>query len=144
WMQSSDTSTACSLPRCTPPRRGISMGSSDFRDQFAIVGIGQTPTTRTHAPGMSAHQLEAWGARLAIEDAGLKRGAIDGAIHVGPRGNGPDGYSRKIGLRTNFFIPIFRGGASSIEAILLATQAIATGNANYVLVTVGTNMYSLT
>ncbi|MFJ8023539.1 thiolase C-terminal domain-containing protein [Streptomyces sp. NPDC096311] len=118
------------------------MGSDEYRDKFAIVGIGQTPTTRTHGEGKSAQQLEAWGARLAIEDAGLRREDIDGAIHVGPRGNGVDGYSRKIGLRTNFFIPIFRGGASTIEAILLATEAISTGNATNVLITVGTTAYS--
>jgi acetyl-CoA acetyltransferase len=120
----------------------IRMGIENFRDQFAIVGIGQTPTTRTHAEGLSAHQLEGWAARLAIEDAGLRREDIDGAIHVGPRGNGPDGYSRKIGLKTNFFIPIFRGGASAIESLLLAGQALSSGNADYVLITVGTTMWS--
>jgi acetyl-CoA acetyltransferase len=106
--------------------------SPDFRDKFAIVGVGVTPTARTHADGLSAHQLEAWAVQQAMEDAGLRREDIDGAVHAVALPQ-TDSYSRKLGLRPNFYYPIGRA-ASAIAGTLFATQALATGNATHVAV----------
>ncbi len=60
-----------------------------------------------------------------MADAGLELDAVDGAVHTGVTGWGVDAYSRKLGLRTNFYMSIQRGGALSIEGVLLATQCSA-------------------
>src|SRR5271156_4962275 len=118
---------------------GVWMGH-DFRDRFAIVGAAHTPTARTHAGGLSAHQLEAWAVKLAMEDAGLRREDIDGAVHAIAM-PGTDSYSRKLGLRPNFYYPIGRA-ASAVAGLLFATQAIATGNASCVVVSNGFTWWS--
>jgi acetyl-CoA acetyltransferase len=109
--------------------------SDEFRDRFAIVGVGLSPTTRTGAEGKSAQQLEAWAIKRAIEDAGLRRKDIDGAVHAAVQ-TVPDSATRKLGLSPNFYFPIGRmaGAASSL---FFASQALATGNANYVSVSFG-------
>jgi acetyl-CoA acetyltransferase len=119
------------------------MSTENHRDKFAIVGVGQSPTTRTHAQGKSAHLLEAWAARLALEDAGLTREDIDGALHAGPSDSGGDGYSRKLGIRPDFYTYILRGGASGVAAIQMATHVLATGKAKYVMISDGDVSWSL-
>jgi acetyl-CoA acetyltransferase len=114
--------------------------SGEFRDKFAIVGAAHTPTARTHSPGLSAHQLEAWAVKLALEDAGLAREDLDGAVHA-MAFPGSDAYSRKLGLRSNFYVPIGRA-AGSITGLMLATQALATGNATHVAVSNGFTFWS--
>src|SRR6267142_663077 len=119
------------------------MAASDFRDKYAIVGIGMTPTSRTHAPpGMSGLMLEAWGAKLAIEDAGLRREDIDGTIHATlasphPPAQWIDSYSRTLGLKPNFYLSVARGGQAAHNGILLATQMLSMELANYVIVSYG-------
>jgi acetyl-CoA acetyltransferase len=119
------------------------MAASDFRDKYAIVGIGMTPTSRTHAPpGMSGLMLEAWGAKLAIEDAGLRREDIDGTIHATMASPHPpaqwiDSYSRTLGLKPNFYLSVARGGQAAHNGILLATQMLSMELANYVIVSCG-------
>lgn len=109
----------------------------DFSNRFAIVGVGVTPTGRH--PDKSARTLEAEAARLAIEDAGLKRADIDGAINTfaaspNPSGSWVDSYSRVLALPAKFYIGIGRSGAAAINGMLLATQALSLGLANYVVV----------
>jgi acetyl-CoA acetyltransferase len=111
-----------------------------FRDRFAIVGVGVSPTTRTGAQGLSAQQMEAWAVRQAIEDAGLTRRDIDGAVHASAQ-NGSDAFSRKLGLSSNFYYPIGRM-AGAVAGLFFATQALATGNANYVSVSLGLSWLS--
>jgi acetyl-CoA acetyltransferase len=53
---------------------------SSSRQKSAIVGLGVTKVG--HVPGFSARALQTEAARLAIEDAGLKREDIDGTINV--------------------------------------------------------------
>jgi acetyl-CoA acetyltransferase len=111
------------------------------RDKYAIVGVGVSPTTRTHAEGRSAHQLEAWAIRLAIEDAGLRREDIDGVIHAGAQLGG-DSASRKLGLQSNFWYPIGRA-ASGVAGVFFAQHALATENASYVVVSLSVAMWSM-
>lgn len=112
----------------------------DFRDRFAIVGVGITPTARTHAAGRSSQEMEAWAVKLALEDAGLSAHEVDGAVHA-VAGEESDSYSRKLGLRPNFFINVGRGTAT-IASVLFATQAIATENATCVAVSLTTMLWS--
>src|ERR1700685_1728350 len=98
----------------------------EFRDKFAIVGVGVTPTAQINSSGKSALMLEAWGAKLAIEDAGLTRHDIDGAVHTmmaspHPPAQWLDTYSRTLGLKPNFYLNISRGGPAAHNGILLAT-----------------------
>jgi acetyl-CoA acetyltransferase len=114
--------------------------TSTFRDEFAIVGVGISPTTRTGAQGLSAQQMEAWAVRNAIADAGLTRRDIDGAVHAAAQ-NGSDAYSRKLGLSSNFYYPIGRM-AGAVAGLFFATHALATGNATYVAVSLGLSWLS--
>jgi acetyl-CoA acetyltransferase len=111
------------------------VGIGELRDQFAIVGVGVTPTAQTDAGGRSAQELEAWAVKLAMSDAGLTRSDIDGAILAFHKA-GSDAYTRKLGLTPNFLYCMERM-AGTIASVFLATQMIATGNANYVVVSAG-------
>jgi acetyl-CoA acetyltransferase len=115
---------------------------SKLRDRFAIVGVGVTPTIRSHAPGVSGLALEAWATRIAIEDAGLRRRDIDGSIHAmmaspHPPAQWTDAFSRALGLRPNFYLNVARGGQAAHNGILLATQTLGLGLAKYVSVSCG-------
>ncbi|MBI4330941.1 MAG: hypothetical protein HY673_06650 [Chloroflexi bacterium] len=118
------------------------MAPNNVRDRYAIVGVGMTPTARTHAPGVFNMTLEAWAARLAIEDAGLRREDIDGAVHGWPASPHPvalwkDSYSRELGLKPGFYMNIQRGGQVAHNGILLAMRALATGQATCVIMACG-------
>jgi acetyl-CoA acetyltransferase len=118
------------------------MGAREFRDKYAIVGAALTPTARTHAPGVSGLMLEAWAARLAMEDAGLTRQDIDGAVHgmmASPHTptQWTDSYSRTLGLKPNIYINVARGGQAAHNGILLATQLLSLDLATYVIVSCG-------
>lgn len=110
------------------------MGTSDFRDKFAIVGLGLTKLTKM--PGYTPRALETEAARLAIEDAGLKREDIDGAVHI-IRSDFADGFPRVLGLPINVYVEIKRGGCSASLGLLTATSFLQSGIANYVVVATG-------
>jgi len=115
------------------------MNRKELKDRYAIVGAAATPTARSHAPDKSNLMLEAWAAKLAIEDAGLRRSDINGAVHTmmaspHPPMEGTDTYSRMLGLRPNFYMTVARGGQTAHNGILLATQMLSLGLADYVLV----------
>jgi acetyl-CoA acetyltransferase len=114
--------------------------TEDLRDKFAVVGVAHTPTTRTHAEGRTRQELEAWAVKLAIEDAGLRRQDIDGAVRaLGMQES--DSYSRKLGIKPSFYYPIGRA-ACTVASMFFAMQALATGNANYVCISLAMNFYS--
>lgn len=124
------------------------MGSK-FRDKFAIVGAGITPTARTHSPdpNISGLMLEAWAVKLAIADAGLTRKDIDGSVHAmmaspHPPAQWLDTYSRTLGLKPNFYMTVARGGQAAHNGIILATQMLELGLANYVIVSCGLPAWS--
>jgi acetyl-CoA acetyltransferase len=98
---------------------------------------------------MSTRTLQAEAARLAIEDAGLTRSQIDGAISgLGAAGSMPggggwvDGYSRVLGLPAKFYWSVARGGVASMIGMLNAMQAIEAGIADYVVVSTGDAAWS--
>ena len=113
--------------------------SNDFKNKFAIVGLGVTEVG--HLPGKTPRMLECEAARLAIEDAGLKPEDIDAAIQAesdpgsSMRLRYDDAFPRMMGLPVTLYVPnVGRGGEVAILAITLATQLLNLGIAKYVLV----------
>ncbi|MFC1816643.1 thiolase family protein [Thermodesulfobacteriota bacterium] len=113
--------------------------SNNFKNKFAIVGLGVTEVG--HLPGKTPRMLECEAARLAIEDAGLRPKDIGAAIQAesdpgsSMRLRYDDAFPRMMGLPVSLYVPnIGRGGEVAILAITLATQLINLGVAKYVLV----------
>ena len=82
--------------------------------------------------------LTAEAARLAIADAGLEPGAVDGAIELrgspggGDRAGYVDGFPRMLGLPVNVYLTVGRGGALASLGIAIAASFLDRGIANYV------------
>lgn len=105
------------------------------RGKAAIVGIGELPTKRDY-PGRSSYSLCAEAAKLAIEDAGLRKEDIDGVITSGEQGH-PVEFAEHIGLKPSFCQGSTLHGASGAGAVAMAAAAIAAGYANNVLCVFG-------
>ncbi|MBI4334402.1 MAG: thiolase family protein [Chloroflexi bacterium] len=122
------------------------MARSKLSRRFAIVGIGVTKVGRV--PGHTARAFQTEAARLAIEDAGLKRTDIDGAINAkleaggGTAGDWVDAFPRILGLPVKFYFHIGRGGAPGSYALMAAGSFLEQGIANYVLVSYGGDAWS--
>jgi acetyl-CoA acetyltransferase len=119
------------------------------RGQCAIVGVGVTPTARIGSAGKSGLLLEAWAARLALEDAGVARSMVDGAVHCmmaspHPPSQWIDTYSRTLGIAPNFYLNIARGGQAAHNGMLLARHLLDVELATVVLVTCGLPGYTAT
>ena len=105
--------------------------------KYAIVGLGVVPGPQ---PGRSPRAVQAESAWMAINDAGLKREDIDGAVD-GRSGGGSgdaatwaDPFPRYMGLPINFYYSIGRGGAVAGLAIATALSFLDRGVSKYVLV----------
>ena len=113
---------------------------SDFSRRYAIAGIG---VVGHKVPDRTARMLEVEAVRRAIEDAGLERSDIDGAIHVSGEGSSDvaipwsDPFPRVLGLPAKFYIPMGRGGALVAQSVVTATQMLHLGIAKYVVVAYG-------
>jgi len=114
------------------------MSKSDFTRKYAIVGYGETKVG--HLPEYSGRTLQTEAARLAIEDAGLRREDIDGAVNAkgegggGGTGNWTDGFPRVLGLPVKFYYHVGRGGAQASYGLHTALSYLDAGVANYVCV----------
>ena len=103
--------------------------------KYAIVGLGVVAGPQ---PGRSERMVAAEAARRAIEDAGLTRKDIDGAIDLrrsgggGDRANYTDAYSRVLGLNNGFYFTVGRGGALAGLGIATALSFLDRGIANHV------------
>ncbi len=111
-----------------------------LRDKAAICGIGQIPFTTNS--GMTEIEMLLRASAEAIEDAGLKRGDIDGVIALSANTTAEE-YISNLGLKNvRFSSSILRFDALNIISLMHAAMAVATGQARYVLVAQGRNFSS--
>jgi acetyl-CoA acetyltransferase len=119
--------------------------SHPFSRKYAIVGLG---VLAGRFPGKTARALQTEAVRLAIEDAGLRRQDIDGAINTriesgsGESKGWTDSYARILGLPATFYFTVQRGGAMTHLAIVAAAQMLELGIAHYVAVGYGATDWS--
>lgn len=106
------------------------------KPDLAIAGLGVVAGPH---PEYSQRMMAAEAARLAIEDAGLRRSDIDGALDLrrtgggGDRASYSDAYTRFLGLPANFYFVIGRGGALAGLGIAAASSFLMRGLAKYVI-----------
>jgi acetyl-CoA acetyltransferase len=109
--------------------------------KYAIVGMGMV--TGPYPDGVTARGAEAEAGRLAIEDAGLRRQDINGALQLrrtaggGERTPWADAFPRILGLPFRFFFTVGRGGALAGLGIAAAIGFLELGIADYVLIAGG-------
>ena len=97
-----------------------------MRGACAIVAMGVTPTGVNL--GITPRELRARAVDLAIEEAGVERGAIDGYIHCASDREDV----RYLGLSPNFSFAVQSGGATPALALMLAQSLVETGQAEMV------------
>ncbi len=113
------------------------MSASDFSRKYAIVGLGLV--TGPFDAGITARAAEAEASRLAIEDAGLRREDVDGAVQLrrtgggGERASFADAFPRILGLPFKFYYTVGRGGALAGLGIATAVTFLDLGIARHVV-----------
>jgi acetyl-CoA acetyltransferase len=103
------------------------------RGKAAIVGAAES-TRIGVVPDMSALELHAESARLALDDAGLTLADVDG---VAAAGISPTVVAHHLGIRPTWIDFTSIGGCSFLVHVRHAAAAIATGLAEVVLITHG-------
>src|SRR5579864_3650615 len=103
------------------------------RGKTAIVGAAES-TRIGVVPDMSALELHAESARLALADAGLELSDVDG---VASAGISPVVVAHHLGVRPTWLDFTSIGGCSFLVHVRHAAAAIATGLAEVVLITHG-------
>jgi acetyl-CoA acetyltransferase len=113
------------------------MTGKGHKPRYAITGLGVVAGPQ---PDKSQRVVAAEAARRAIDDAGLRRRDIGGAIDLrrsgggGDRGSYADAFPRVLGLPVNFYFQIGRGGALAGLGISSAMSFLDRGIANNVLI----------
>jgi acetyl-CoA acetyltransferase len=108
---------------------------SSLSDKVAIVGVGASPQGKL--PGSTPLSLGVTAFRLALEDAGLDKGAIDGLLTM-PGTTAPEGalnYLRvgeTLGIDPRYTGSMTMGGGTCGALIQNAALAIEAGMADYV------------
>jgi acetyl-CoA acetyltransferase len=106
---------------------------TSHRDRCAIVGIGATDFSRDS--GRSELTLAAQAALAAVEDAGLKSGAIDGIVRCDMDLVRPNDLAHALGLRNlTYWGETGPGGVAPCAMVGQAIGAIMSGQAETVLV----------
>ena len=107
----------------------------EFKDKFAIVGFGMVTNRKV---GVTGRALQVEATRLAIEDAGLQREDIDGAIEMRRAGGGADrvwwsdAFPRVMGLPVKFYYTVGRGADLAALGIVTGVKFLELGIANYI------------
>ncbi|GGE46093.1 hypothetical protein GCM10011360_36740 [Primorskyibacter flagellatus] len=108
---------------------------SDLRDKCAIVGVGKTKQGKM--PGVSSLMLSVEAFKRAIDDAGLKKGDIDGLLTM-PGTSSPEAslnYLRvgeALGIDPKFTGSMTMGGGTAGALVQMAVMAIEAGHATTV------------
>lgn len=107
------------------------MGTHPLRGAAAIAGLGITPQGKVYGSNAIGFAVDA--VRLALDDAGLERGDLDGlllnpGISWKDQGMGSFQLQQALGLRDlRLSASMNLGGATACAMIQHATQAIAAG-----------------
>ncbi len=114
--------------------------AENLRGAAAIVGIGELKPERTR-PGRDTMSLLAEAAYLAIQDAGLTKGDIDGMILDPEYSSGGGGYSARMAEYMGIFPTWATGcdaqGAAGAAMALQAAAYVNAGLATYVVCGMG-------
>lgn len=108
----------------------------DFKDKYAIVGLGMVVNREL---GVTGRSLQCEAVRMAIEDAGLEREDIDGSIELRRAGGGADrmwwtdAYPRVLGLPVKFYYSIGRGAVLAALGIITAKGFLDNEMAKYIV-----------
>jgi acetyl-CoA C-acetyltransferase len=112
-----------------------------LRGGSAIIGYGETAFAKAkHSAGRSHLAEQCTAARLALEDAGIARNAIDGLVAIGPLDHGPSwsmDLAEYLQLRPTFLDTPYFGGAAGNAGVLHAAAAIQAGLCTTVLLVGG-------
>jgi len=119
----------------------IGPNGNSLKNRVAIVGVGESEIGKV--PHMTGLGLNAQAARRAAEDAGLKMGDIDGLLTAysltEPYFMLGTVLAEYLGLRPRFGASMVVGGATPAVMLGHAASAVATGQADTVLVVAGEN-----
>lgn len=119
-------------------------GAGSLRNKVAIVGVGESDIGRV--PHMTGLGLNAQAAKRALDDAGLKVSDIDGVLtaysFTEPYFMLGSVLCEYLGLTPRFNASMVVGGASPAVMLKHAAAAIATGQADTILVCAGENRAS--
>jgi acetyl-CoA acetyltransferase len=97
-----------------------------LRDQYCIVGVGETEYSRNS--GRTTHAMAVEAVRTAILDAGLQATDVDGMMSYQSGDSTPSAWvAPALGLRLNFYMDVMGGGSSTEALVGLAMGAIEAG-----------------
>lgn len=115
--------------------------ASSLKNKVAIVGVGESDIGKV--PNMSGLGLNAQAAKRALDDAGLKVSDIDGVLtaysFTEPYFMLGSVICEYLGLKPRFNASLVAGGASPAVMLKHAAEAIASGQAETILVCAGEN-----
>lgn len=115
-----------------------------LRGKVAIVGAADTEVGVV--PHLSATQMYVKAAKLALEDAGITKGDVDGLITcnswVEPYMYHAEMIAEYMQIFPRYCLNVATGGGTTLAIMQHAATAIATGVCNTVLITMADNMLS--
>jgi acetyl-CoA acetyltransferase len=115
--------------------------ASSLKNKIAIVGVGESEIGRV--PHMTGLGLNAQAAKRALDDAGLKVSDIDGVLtaysFTEPYFMLGSVICEYLGLKPRFNASLVTGGASPAVMLKHAAEAIASGQAETILICAGEN-----
>jgi len=112
-----------------------------LRDEYCIVGVGETEYSR--ASGRTTRAMAVEAIRRAILDAGLTARDVDGMLdYQGGDSTLANHVAPDLGIRLNFYMDVMGGGSSTEALIGLAMGAIEAGMCNTVAIYRSMNGYS--
>lgn len=114
---------------------------ASLKNKVAIVGVGESDIGRM--PNMTGLGLNAQAAKRALDDAGLKVSDIDGVLtaysFTEPYFMLGSVICEYLGIKPRFNASVISGGASPAIMLKHAAEAIASGQAETILICAGEN-----